>query len=349
MSDFMEVLYDPKEHTHESCIKEVRSCDMVILLIGSRYGGRGVPAALTQVDIEKLHEASFSPEALKDKENLSVTQLEICKAIEESIPVFAFVSDQVWHDHHVYEANKQNEFIGKLRFPSIEKHDTARYIFEFVNFLRHRTSNNSIIPFSRVDEIEEFLKRQWSGLFQRLLENQRAREGDQRRLDALSSELADLKAVIMSSIAAPDLRQTARGAIRFRRLIEFVTELESPRVVDILKQDCTWQDLLTSLGIARIEPLPKDARRMRPYESALVKTDGTFYMLRYGDRILRDLNIDWEAWKELNDDSKMAILDAVSESGSGMMRIVRYVPEQYSAQWIEQQESVPRTLDGTSE
>ena len=36
MSDYNDVLYDPRDHTHESCVKEIQSADMVILIIGSR-------------------------------------------------------------------------------------------------------------------------------------------------------------------------------------------------------------------------------------------------------------------------------------------------------------------------
>ena len=53
-----------------------------------------------------------------------------------------------------------------------------------------------------------------------------------------------------------------------------------------------------------------------------------YYKVRYGERLLSDLSVDWEAWKLLNGDARSAILDAVSESG-GPMRMVRFVPEQY--------------------
>lgn len=327
MSDYMEVLYNPKEHTHESCLKEISSCDLVVLIIGSRFGGRGVPAALNAVDMEKLREKSFNFEAIKENCDLSITQLEVCKAIEQSLPVFAFVTEQVWHDHNVYEANKDSDIINKMRFPSIEKTDTARYIFEFINFLRQRTSNNSVIAFSRVDEIEDFMKRQWSSLFQRLLDEQRQREGDQRRLDVVSSEIADLRAAIMSSISAPDLRQIAKGAIRFRHLIQFLSGFASSNLPDILKKKISWDDVLAELGVTKIVKLRSDDRTI--FDTALVLQDGTYFKMRFGDRTLRDMNVDWEAWKELSDEAKMAIMDAVIESSKHMMSSIRYVSAQF--------------------
>ena len=37
MSDYNDVLFDPRSHTHESCIKEIANADVVILIIGSRF------------------------------------------------------------------------------------------------------------------------------------------------------------------------------------------------------------------------------------------------------------------------------------------------------------------------
>jgi hypothetical protein len=54
MSDYADVLYDPRSHTHDSCLKEVPGCDMVVLIIGSRFGGTAVPSALTLIDFDKV-------------------------------------------------------------------------------------------------------------------------------------------------------------------------------------------------------------------------------------------------------------------------------------------------------
>ncbi|MCX2836137.1 DUF4062 domain-containing protein [Microbulbifer thermotolerans] len=78
MSDYMEVLYDPREHTHKSCLQEISGCDVAVLIIGSRFGGKGVPAAFDSIDFESLNEKSASSAVLESKEKLSITQLEIC-------------------------------------------------------------------------------------------------------------------------------------------------------------------------------------------------------------------------------------------------------------------------------
>ena len=93
MSDFNDVLYDPRIHTHTSCIEEVAGCDVVVLLVGSRYGGASIPDALVKLDFDAVSKESRSIDALKSRENISVTQLEVLKAVEQGIPVFSFVDE----------------------------------------------------------------------------------------------------------------------------------------------------------------------------------------------------------------------------------------------------------------
>ncbi len=228
MSDYSDVLYDPRSHTHDSCLKDVPSCDMVILIVGSRFGGTAVPSALQQLDFTSLEKLSTKADVLDTKEKLSITQLEVLKAVEAAIPVYAFVDERVLHDHHVYEKNKEKkDVIDHIEFPSIQKRETARYIFEFINFLSHRTTNNSVLAFSRLEDIRTQLASQWSQLFQRLLLEGRTRAQEARRYRDFSERIDDLKAVVLASLATPDLRDTAKGAVQFRHLIGFVSNFFS--------------------------------------------------------------------------------------------------------------------------
>ncbi len=317
MSDYMEVLYDPREHTHKSCIQEIAGCDVAVLIIGSRFGGKGVPAAFDEIDFEDLNEKSASTDILQTKEKLSVTQLEICKAIEDSIPVFTFVDDRVMHDHLVYEANKSSEAIDTIRFPSIEKPETAKYIFEFINFLRHRTEGNSVTGFSKVEDINAYLSSQWSSLFQRLLHEQRNKEAERKRIDYFASQIADLKAAVMSSIQTPDLRQTASGAIRFRRLIDFLRSLDIKDFHNVILSSKTWEEVLEAADIVDIKDVPGRMGTISSRSSAvLIRADGRFYETRFPYRLYQELAIDWSSFTELNLESRNAIIDAVTESSS---------------------------------
>lgn len=173
MSDYDDVLYDPRIHTHTSCIDEVCNCDMLVLVIGPRFGGKSSPEALNKINFDGLNNSSLNVESLKKKENLSITQLEVLKAIEESIPIYTFIDKKVWHDHELYEKNNDKPYIDEIVFPSIEKQETAKFIFNFINFIRLRIKGNNIFTFEKIQDIQDTLKKQWASYFQKLLNEQR--------------------------------------------------------------------------------------------------------------------------------------------------------------------------------
>lgn len=334
MSDFSDVLYDPRIHTHTSCVDEVGSCDVVVLLVGSRYGGKSVPEAVAKIDFEALYNESKSVETLKNQKNVSVTQLEILKAVEESVPVFTFIDERVWHDHALYEKNKDKPILSEITFPSIEKTETASFIFEFINFLRHRTRGNSVFSFSKIQDIEDTLRRQWSALFQRLLNEQRSRGADSKRIDLLSEQFEDLKTAILTSIGSSNERDVARGVVRFRRLSDFLRGLGLHDHNFVTKESHSWDSLLEHASINRVidanEVMIIDSDRTRSFgprgRTFLLKNDDTFYELRYSVDFLHQLEMDWSAFIELPPESRVIILDALSEMGTGF-RVMRYIPE----------------------
>ena len=79
MSDYADVVYDPRIHTHTSCIDEVANCDMLVVIIGSRLGGKSVPEALEKVDFASLENISKDSALLSKDTPVSITQLEVLK------------------------------------------------------------------------------------------------------------------------------------------------------------------------------------------------------------------------------------------------------------------------------
>lgn len=315
MSDYSDVLYDPRSHTHESCLKDVPSCDMVILIVGSRFGGTAVPSAMQHLDLGSLEKLSTQSGILESKEKLSITQLEVLKAVEAAVPVYAFVDERVLHDHHVYEKNKdKKEVIDLIEFPSIQKKEAAKYIFEFINFLSHRTTNNSVLAYGRLEDIRLHLASQWSQLFQRLLLESRTSAQEARRYRHFSERIDDLKAVVLASLATPDLRETAKGAVQFRHLIGFVSSFVSVDHRNLLLSDLSWEALLAAAGIVEIRCFEEAGRdRMVRPESYLVRADKTFYALRWPWKALDDFGLDWSAFQRLERDSRKAIVAALLE------------------------------------
>lgn len=345
MSDYNDVVYDPVSHTHTSCIDEVAGVDAVVVIIGTRFGGTVVPQALQTVDIESLKTVSKSNELLKNKECLSITQLEVLKAIERSVPVFAFVDQRVWHDHATYEKNKGKPIADQIEYDSIDKPATAKYVFEFINFLRHRSSNNAITTFSRLQDIEDALRRQWSGLLQHLLLERRTRTMDQRRIEDLTEQFENLKAAILAAVGSKDERQIARGVVRYRKLYDFVAAIDPARHVSIFSgSPMSWAEFFEMQQLTGIADAPSGLTgdgNGRSVTQILNRTDETFYMI-FRPFDIYSIHDEWDSFMGIRQESRAVIVDALSEmrsSGSQMMmrRFVRHIPQSIDAYINEQQ------------
>jgi hypothetical protein len=330
LSDYNDVVYDPRIHTHTSCVNEVDGCDILVLVTGSRFGGTSVPEALTRIDFDALAQESHSIKILATKEKCSITQIEVLRAVELGIPVFSFVDEHVLHDHALYEKNKDKTILPDIDFPSIQLRDSAKYIFEFINFLRHRVRGNSVYPFSKSQDIEETLRRQWSGLLQRLLMEQRHHNLEARRSDKLASQLEDLKTVILTSIGTTKDRDIARGVVKFRRLVDFLTGLRIPDRGFIFNQTISWNDLLKAVGIIDVIDTTNffDVSERRPRNSRprtlLVCSDRTYYELRPPIDFLYEVGKDWAAFMELDGELRKVIFEALAEVRPDSHRFLRH-------------------------
>lgn len=314
MSDYADVLYDPRIHTHTSCIDEVSNCDMLIVVIGSRFGGKSVPEAIKKIDFSTINLSSNVKSVISSEQPISITQLEVLKAIECDVPIYTFIEKKVYFEHEVYEKNKSDQAIlNKIIFPAIDKPETVQYIFGFIDFIRLRSVGNSIFQFERVNEIEDTLRKQWSGYFQRLLFEERHRLTERKRLEALDEKFEDLKTAILSSIENVNQRETAQGVVRYRRLSDLLFGLHLP--IDALaRETCSFRDLLHRAGISEIvnaRELNLDAiRGINPRMTFLIQDSQSFYDTRYS---MYDLDDDWNSFVGVSQSSKTIILEALFE------------------------------------
>lgn len=326
MSDYSDVPYDPRDHTHVSCVNEVEHCDMLIVIIGSRFGGTAIPVAKDLVNLENLRSVSRATKLFEEYNEISITQLEVLRAIELGIPIFPFIQSDVQHDHNLYEKNKDKEDIIKhIDFPSIQKAGTATYIFEFINFLRLRAKNNGIESFSKLDEIQNHLRKQWSGLFQRLLYEQKSNKVEESRFESLAGQMEDIKTAVMSSIQNPELKSVAQDAIKYRRLIGFLLIIANKNPTP-LYLEISFEDLLHKVGLKEITDqylesyaeyyksiTVKNIRR-RP-RSVLVMEDSRVYGTNIGkETLIADMKEDWDRFAEKNKTTKQALIESILSS-----------------------------------
>lgn len=330
MSEYADVLFDPRTHTHTSCVNEVKNCDIMVVIIGSRFGGTSVPQALDQIDPSVLQELSKDPSFITEDKPISITQLEVLKAIENNIPIYPFVEKKVYYEHEVYEKNKDNpDIINNIVFPAIDKQDTAQYIFGFLNYIRLRKSGNQFFQFERLQDIENVLKKQWSAYFQRLLYEQRNRDEEAKQIDHLNEQFEDLKTAIITSIENVDQREVANGIVRYRRLSEFLFGIKCEQNF-ICTFDGTLDDILKSQNIVDLldfnEIYSPDRQRAIYPRTILVLEDGTFFESKLSRSFIFELKNDWNTFKGLRKKSKELILEALREISRPSM-LIRYHSE----------------------
>lgn len=142
LSERGDVFFHPDLHTHESCVNEIASCHLLVLIVGGRFGGRYI------VDPKK-----------------SITNAEYSAAREAGIPIFTFIKNDVLQDHNLWQSNKSQEFAAKINYPSIDKQEHALSIFTFIDEIRLAKNNNSYFSFSMPREIHQQLRKQWAAMF----------------------------------------------------------------------------------------------------------------------------------------------------------------------------------------
>lgn len=250
MSDYNDFLYDHRNHTHTSCINEVQGVDVVVVIVGSRFGGDAIRETFESINFEKLINDNFKFDDLISK--CSVTQAEVFKASELNIPIYAFVDQNVWHDHELYSKNKKNtSIINQIVFPSIEKQETARYIFEFIDFLRKKSNNNAIFTFSKVQDIEDTLKKQWASLFQKLLKEDKERTAQVKRIDDLTEKFEELRTSLVNTLMNDQQRAMADAIVGYKDLVNFIQSFAKKYVDELIIQTLPdWTQLLSNIGVA---------------------------------------------------------------------------------------------------
>jgi len=134
--------YPGSEQLQESAYREVERSDIVVSIIGGRYGS----------------ESNETP--------YSISQKELKRAIDTGKQLFIFVARDVLGDYNVWKLNKEKPDIS---FPSVN--DTR--VFSFLDFVEALPMNNAMAPFDESREITSYLREQWAGLFQRFLQEQR--------------------------------------------------------------------------------------------------------------------------------------------------------------------------------
>lgn len=365
LSDYNDVYYGSNDHTHVSCIKQVANADMVVLLIGSRYGGVAIDDALNEINIEIIQDKLNNKINLKDLINemqerskksleehtldskikkivygFSITHFEILRAIQEDIPIYAFVKDKVWNFNELYIYNKDN--IENIKIPAIEKHQ-SKYLFEFIEILKNRKVGNFVFSYTNYLDIEKTLKKQLAEKLRSLMDEQKNlkkfSEFQQAQIDQLTLKFDDLKEAILSTLPKGNEKEVAKGVIQFRGFISSLLYMFN-------KLDLKYKELL-SQNFSSFESFVEEKMKLEFVEYSfnlhsnfksfltykyfggidkldkiILKNDKSFFMI---NKNLFDVMIkSWGDFNILENSVKETIIEAIIDNGASDVHGIKF-------------------------
>lgn len=139
MSDYGEVGYLPTISAESSCYERIKECQIVILIMGKRYG------------------------EIKENGN-SVTHNEYLTAVDNKIPIICLVDQEVLSYKKVFDSDNKITSFPDMDSPT----DTFSLIDEFID----SKFNNGFLSYSHVENAQKHVKIQLAHIFGYLLNEQ---------------------------------------------------------------------------------------------------------------------------------------------------------------------------------
>lgn len=160
-----DIPYGSTESLQSYCYKEIANIDILIAIIGSRFG--------TPSDGNRER---------------SVSNMELKTAIEENKHVFIFIEKSVFVEYETYILNEEN---GTVKYKYV---DNAN-VYKFIKEIKGLRNNNNIKDFENVDDIISYLREQLSGLMKQFF-RQEQRNKEQNLIKDITNTASALKELV---------------------------------------------------------------------------------------------------------------------------------------------------------
>lgn len=134
------IAYGSREKLEEYCYKEINQCDILVSIIGGRYGS-------------------------ESNDDYSVSNRELLEASRLGKQVYIFIDAAVATEFRTYQANKK---VDGIVYQAVDN----KKVYQFIEEVYNIPKNNTLHTFSGATDITKYLKEQWAGLFQRLLNDE---------------------------------------------------------------------------------------------------------------------------------------------------------------------------------
>lgn len=141
-----DIPYGKSEALENYCYKEIGNVDILISIIGSRFGS--------------------SSEGDKAR---SISNIELRTALKENKHVFIFIEKNVFIEYETYLLNKDKD----IEYKYVDNPN----IYRFIEEIKSLPNNNNIKEFETADDITSYLREQFAGLMkQYFMDEQKYRE-----------------------------------------------------------------------------------------------------------------------------------------------------------------------------
>lgn len=254
-----EIPFSHSEPLDVSCYKEVQLSQILVLIIGGRYGSP------TSEDGEKLKKKDLNK---RISHYNSITKQEYVTAREKDIPIYIFISKGVASEYQTYKKNKSKKKVKYAHVDNVE-------IFKLLEDIYAEHRNNLCREFENLNDITDWLRIQWAGLFSSFLEN----KPQQKSIQSLESQVQLLQATINGlknyteslirktkpddfesmieqtnkNISDKNIEVTLRKSEFLSHLID-THEYDVVKILDVIENSLSVEELRKSL----IQNMPKD-------------------------------------------------------------------------------------------
>ena len=144
-----DIPYGKEDALQSYCYKEIENVDILVSIIGSRYG---------------------SVATTEKSQEYSISQMELKTALAENKQVFVFIDKNVATEYETYSLNKGN---SDIKYKYVDNSN----IYKFIEEIKSLPNNNNIKEFETADDITSYLKEQFAGLFKQfIIDSKRVKE-----------------------------------------------------------------------------------------------------------------------------------------------------------------------------
>jgi hypothetical protein len=165
LSEKGSIVYAPDISLEESCYREVEQSDIMLLIVGGRYGSP--PRGSTRMPARTFYTRYDS-----------ITRTEFRSAVRHDVPLYIAIERAV---HNEYQTFLKNHPSTRVRYAHAGSVNTFHMITEILSLPR----NNAVFPFDHYQELEAWLREQWAGLFGDLLR----RKASTKRLQTMAAQI----------------------------------------------------------------------------------------------------------------------------------------------------------------